>query len=279
MNYDRELLRRFYLNEGYVDFRVLSAVRIDARPRGFLHYLYGGRGAALQVGKISLKSEIKGLDAEKLRQYLTTKEGNWYSADQIDKSITALTTVLGDKQYAFANIVPMPNRHKDTHIVDLTYDIKQGERVYIGRITVSGNTRTVDKVIRREMRLAEGDPFSSTKLHLSEQSLKDLNFFKTVEVKPVDGDQPDRANINVKVEEKSTGEISVGAGFSSTDGLWATSTSMKAISWGRARMRASASPFQAASARSTPASPSLTSWIAIFRPASICSTPRPTIRI
>jgi outer membrane protein insertion porin family len=219
MNYDKDLLRRFYLNEGYVDFRVLSAVaELTPDREDFFITFTVEEGPRYKFGNINIKSEIKGLDPETLRPYITTKKGEWYSADQIDKSITALTTVLGDKQYAFANIVPTPDRHKDTHRVDLTYEIKPGERVYVGRINISGNTRTVDKVIRREMQLAEGDPFNSTAVHLSEQKLKDLNFFKTVEVKPVDGTQPDRADINVKVEEKSTGEISVGAGFSSTDG-------------------------------------------------------------
>jgi len=219
MNYDRDLLRRFYLNEGYVDFRVLSSVaELTPDREDFFITFTVEEGPRYKFGQINIKSEIKGLDAETLRQYLTTRKGDWYSADQIDKSVTALTTVLGDKQYAFANIVPTPDRHKEDQRVDITYDIKQGERVYIGRINVSGNTRTADKVIRREMQLAEGDPFSATKLHLSEQKLKDLNFFKTAEVKPVDGTQPDRADLNVKLEEKSTGEISIGAGYSSTDG-------------------------------------------------------------
>ena len=219
MNYDRELLRRYYLNEGYVDFRVLSAVAELTPDRDdFFITFTVEEGPRYKFGKMNIKSEIKGLDGETLRQYLTTKEGNWYSADQIDKTVNALTTVLGDKQYAFANIVPTPDRHKDTHIVDLTFELKQGERVYISRIDVNGNARTVDKVIRREMQLAEGDPFSATKVHLSEQKLKDLNFFESVKVTPVDGGQPDRANLKVDVKEKSTGEISVGAGFSSTDG-------------------------------------------------------------
>ncbi|MGE3622269.1 MAG: outer membrane protein assembly factor BamA [Bdellovibrionales bacterium] len=219
LNYDRELLRRFYLNEGYVDFRVLSAVaELTPDREDFFITFTIEEGPRYKFGKIDVKSEIKGLDGGKLRQYLKAREGDWYSADRIDKTVTTLSTVLGDKQYAFANIVPQPDKHKDTHTVDIIFDVKQGERVYISRIDINGNSRTVDKVIRREMRLAEGDPFSATKIHLSEQKLKDLNFFETVKVTPVDGGQPDRANVKVDVKEKSTGEISIGAGFSSTDG-------------------------------------------------------------
>jgi outer membrane protein insertion porin family len=219
LNYDRDLLRRFYLNQGYVDFRVLSAVAELTPDRdAFFITFTVEEGQRYKVGTINIKSEIKGFDGETLRQYLTTHEGDWYDADQVEKTVTAFTTVLGDKQYAFATITPNLDRHKDTHIVNLTYDIKQGERVYIGRIEINGNTRTADKVIRREMQLAEGDPFSATKVQRSEQRLKDLNFFDPVKVTPVDGDQPDRSNLKVDVKEKSTGEVAIGAGFSSTDG-------------------------------------------------------------
>lgn len=219
MNYDRELLRKFYLNEGYVDFRVSSSVAELTPDRGdfFLTFTVE-EGPRYKFGKIKVISDIKGLKSDDLQQYLETKQGDWYDADRIEKSIAKLTTVLGDKQYAFVTIVPTPDRHKDSLTVDLTYTVKQGERVYIGRIDVSGNSRTIDKVIRRQMLLAEGDPFSATAIHRSEQRLKDLGFFESVKVTPTDGAQPDRANLKVDVKEKSTGEVSIGAGFSSTDG-------------------------------------------------------------
>lgn len=219
LNYDKELLRKFYLNEGYVDYRVTSAVaELTPDHDDFLLTFSMEEGQRYKFGKITITSEIKGLDGEVLRKDLTLQQGDWYSAEQIEKSITKLTTVLGDMQYAFVNIVPNPERHKDTQTVDLNFDIKQGERVYIGRIDVSGNDRTIDKVIRREIQLAEGDPFNATKIHRSEQRLKDLGFFETVKVTPTDGTQPDRANLKVEVKEKSTGEVAIGAGFSSTDG-------------------------------------------------------------
>ena len=219
LNYDKELLRKFYLNEGYVDFRIQSAVAELTPDRGdfFLTFTMD-EGPRYKFGKIDIKSEIKGVDPATLRQYLTTVQGNWYNADQIEKTIAKLTTALGDKQYAFVSILPNPDKHKDTRTVDLTFDVKQGERVYIGRVDVSGNNRTVDAVIRRQITLAEGDPFNATQVHKSEQNLKDLGFFSEAKVTPTDGDQPDRANLKVDVKEKSTGAVSVGAGFSSTDG-------------------------------------------------------------
>ena len=219
MNYDKELLRKFYLNEGYVDFRVLSAVAELTPDRDDFFVTFSvEEGPRYKFGKISVSSEIKGLDSETLRQYLSTQEGQWYDADMIEKSVAKMTTALGDRQYAFATVTPNPDRHKDSLTVDLNYVVKQGARVYVGRVDVNGNTNTVDKVIRREMLLAENDPYNATALHKSEQKLKDLGFFTEVKVTPVDGDQPDRANVKVDLKEKSTGEIMIGAGYSSTDG-------------------------------------------------------------
>ncbi|MDD2326265.1 MAG: outer membrane protein assembly factor BamA [Alphaproteobacteria bacterium] len=218
-NYDRELLRRFYMNEGYVDFRVVSAVAemTPDREDFFLTFTVD-EGARYKFGTINITSDIKGLDGETLRELLLTHEGAWYDADKVEKTVTKLTAILGDRQYAFVDIVPEPDKNKDTQTVNLTYHIKPGQRVYIGRIDISGNTRTLDKVIRREMQVAEGDPFSTSKIKRSEQKIKDLGFFQEVKVTPAEGAQPDRSDIKVEVKEKATGEISMGAGFSSTDG-------------------------------------------------------------
>ncbi|MDR3450435.1 MAG: outer membrane protein assembly factor BamA [Alphaproteobacteria bacterium] len=219
MNYDKELLRRFYLNEGYVDFRVSSAVAELTPDRDdFFMTFTVEEGPRYKFGKITVESEIKGLDGDTLAQYLSAHQGDWYDADRVEKSVAKVTTALGDRQYAFATVTPNPTRHKESLTVDLNFVVKQGARVYVDRINIAGNTNTVDKVIRREMQLAEGDPFNSTALHQSEQKLKDLGFFSDVKVEPVDGAQPDRANVKVDVKEKSTGEVMIGAGYSSTDG-------------------------------------------------------------
>lgn len=219
LNYDKELLRKFYMNEGYVDFRVVSAVaELTPDHDDFFLTFTLEEGARYKVGKITLNSSIKGLDPENFRQFLTFHEGDWYNADQVDKSVTKLTNVLGDLQFAFVNITPQLDRHKDSSTVDLRFDIKQGERVYIGKINISGNSRTEDAVIRRQIKLAEGDPYNTTLIHKSEQNLKDLGFFETAKIDTTDGTQPDRANLKVDVKEKSTGQVAIGAGFSTTDG-------------------------------------------------------------
>ncbi len=219
LNYDKELLRKFYLERGYVDFRVLSAVAELTPDRNDFFITFSiEEGPRYDFGKITVTSEIKGLGSDTLRQYLLTKEGRTYNSDYVEKSVSKLTAALGDRQYAFASVAPSMERNKEKRTVDLNYVVKQGERVFVDRINVRGNTNTVDKVIRREMTLAENDPFNSSALHKSEQRLKDLGFFSEVKVTPSDGAQPDRANVNVDVKEKSTGEAMIGAGYSSSDG-------------------------------------------------------------
>jgi len=219
LGYDKELLRKFYLNEGYIDFRVLSAVAELTPDRDDFFMTFSvEEGKRYKIGKINISSEIKGVDSDILRQFLSQKEGDWYNADMVEKSATKITAALGDKQYAFAVVTPSFDKHKETQTIDLTFNIKQGARVYVGRVDINGNTNTVDKVIRREMRLAENDPYSVSAVKKSEQRIKDLGFFSDVKVTPVDGAQPDRADLNVDVKEKSTGEVMIGAGYSSTDG-------------------------------------------------------------
>ncbi len=219
LGYDKELVRKLYLNEGYVDFRVLSAVAELTPDHGDFFITFTlEEGARYHFGKIKVSSEIKGLDSATLSQYVSVKEGDWYAADKIEKSIAKMTAALGDHQYAFATVTPESDRHRDSHTVDLNFVVKEGARVFVDRINIAGNANTVDKVVRREMRLAEDDPFSTTALHKSEQKLKDLGFFSDVKVAPVDGAQPDRAAVDVDLKEKSTGEFMIGAGYSSTDG-------------------------------------------------------------
>ena len=220
LTYDRELLRKFYLSEGYADFRVVSAVaELTPQRDGFLIIFTIEEGERYKFGKIDVISAIKDVPATQLKPLVTVHQGDWYNADQVDKTISALTDALGNRGYAFIEIDPRVKRDPQTHTIDVTFDVKEGPRVYVERIDITGNVRTLDKVIRREFRLVEGDAFNTSRLQRSEQRIKNLGFFKKVDITTNPGSAPDKTVIGVNVEEQSTGEFSVGVGFSTTDGV------------------------------------------------------------
>jgi len=220
LNLDRELLRKFYLSEGYADFRVISAVAELAPNRdGFFITFTINEGERYKFGKVEVTSRFQGLDVDTLKSYLTMDEGDWYNADEVEKTVTAIADAVGSLGYAFVDVRPNIRRNKDNLTVDVTFDVQEGPRVYVERINISGNTRTLDKVIRREFRLAEGDAFSTAKVRRSQDRLKNLGFFEKVDVSAAPGTSPDKTNLEVQVVEQSTGEISFGAGYSTTSGI------------------------------------------------------------
>ena len=220
VNFDRELLRKFYLSEGYADFRVISAVAELAPNReGFFLTFTISEGERYKFGKVEISTRFQGLDVDTLNRFLTVGEGDWYDANEVEKTVTALSDVVGSLGYAFVEVRPNIRRNKDNLTIDVTFDIQEGPRVYVERINISGNTRTLDKVIRREFRLAEGDAFSTAKVRRSQERLRALQFFENVDISAAPGSAPDKTNIEVQVVEQSTGDISFGAGFSTTAGI------------------------------------------------------------
>ena len=219
LTFDRELLRRFYLNEGYADFRVVSVVaELTPDQQDFIVTFTVEEGPRYRFGKIGLQTGLRNLDPEVLRDQVTTEEGDWYDASEVDKTIEVLTDAVGDLGYAFVDIRPRVERDRDNLTIDIVYDIQEGPKVFVERIDIEGNTRTLDRVIRREFQLVEGDAFNTSKLRRSRQRVQNLGFFKTVTVENEPGSAPDRTVVKVAVEEQSTGDVTFGAGFSSSDG-------------------------------------------------------------
>jgi len=219
VSFDRELLRKHYLANGYADFRVVSAVAELTPDRdGFYITFTLDEGERYRFGKIDITSALKDVKPEDLKDDVTTDEGEWYNADEVEKSVNQLTSAVGSRGYAFVEARPRINRDRDARTVGVTYEIQEGPRVYIERINVSGNVRTLDKVVRREFLLVEGDAFNTAKMRRSRQRLQNLGFFERVDVTNVPGETPDRTVINVEVREKSTGELSLGVGYSTADG-------------------------------------------------------------
>ncbi|HEU4824880.1 MAG TPA: outer membrane protein assembly factor BamA, partial [Dongiaceae bacterium] len=162
---DKEALRKFYLSEGYADFRVVSAVaELSPDQEAFFITFTVEEGERYKLGTVDIKTTLKDLDPESLRDAVETEEGDWYNADLVDASVQAISDRVGSLGYAFVDVRPRIDRDPENKILNLTYDIQEGPKVYVERIDISGNVRTQDKVIRREFRLAEGDAFSTAKV-------------------------------------------------------------------------------------------------------------------
>ena len=218
--FDQELLRRFYAARGFVDFQVVSAVA-ELAPDGKEFYLTITieEGPQYKFGKVAVDTTLHDLGTEPLQRFVVTKEGEIYNADEVEATIQALTDEVGRLGYAFVDIQPQLVKNRENLTVDLTYQIKEGQKVYVERIDIEGNVRTLDEVIRREFRLAEGDAFNTALLRRSQQRLRNLSFFENVDVKTEQGSAPDKVVIKTRVTEKSTGELSFGAGYSTQDGV------------------------------------------------------------
>jgi len=217
--FDQELLRRFYLKNGYADFQIVSAnAELSNNREDFFITVTVDEGERYKVGEIGFNSQIPNFDEDSLRKAIKIDTGDWYNADRVQEHIRVMTDILGDQQFAFVNISPSIQRNRDDQTVDITFVISESQRVFVEKINVNGNVRTLDRVVRRELTLVEGDPFNRSKLARSEQRIRNLDFFENVDVQLSQGSAPDRSVIDVDVLEKSTGEISIGAGFSTNDG-------------------------------------------------------------
>ncbi len=217
---DQELLRRFYLNNGYADFRVISAVaELDRERNAFYITFTLDEGEKYDFGVVDVQSYVRDVDPETLRNVITTNSGATYSARQVETTIEDMTLELANAGYAFAQVRPRGDRNPETETVDITYIVEEGPRVYIERINIRGNTRTLDRVIRREFDFAEGDAYNVVMIDRAKRRLEALRYFENINISRAAGSAPDRVVLNVDVVEQPTGEISVGGGYSTTDGL------------------------------------------------------------
>lgn len=220
LEYDKELLRRYYTSHGYADFRTRSAVaELSPEGDGFIITYAVEEGEKYTFGKVEVETRIDELKNGYTDEIVRTKEGEEYNSAQIEKSVDNLVQQAGERGFAFVDVDPKITRNPETKTIDIKYVLAEGPKVYVDRINIGGNSRTLDEVVRREMRLSEGDPFNTSQLRRSKERIENLGFFKKVEVKQQKGSTPDKVNIDVAVEEQSTGEFNFGAGFSTTDGV------------------------------------------------------------
>ncbi|RWB56126.1 outer membrane protein assembly factor BamA [Mesorhizobium sp.] len=212
---DQELLRRFYYNHGYADFQVVSAVgELDEATNKYTVTITVQEGDRYNFGDISVESTIPEVDSKALESVVETHKGDVYNAKDVEDSIVALTEKVAGSGYAFAQVTPRGDRNFENHTISVVYTIDQGTKAYVERIEIRGNDRTRDYVIRREFDVSEGDAFNQVLIQRAKKRLEALDYFDKVEISTVPGSAPDQVVLVVDVVEKSTGEFSVGAGYS-----------------------------------------------------------------
>ncbi len=220
---DKQLLREFYLNRGYIDFEVRSATAELSRERNAFFLSFSlFEGPQYTYGEMFTSTFAEGIDVAEFDELIDLRPGRVYSAEQVDRVIERMSFLAGAKGFAFVEVVPRVSRNPDTQTVDIEFELLEGPRVFIERIDILGNRQTVDRVIRRQFRVVEGDAFNAREVREAENRIRALQYFDSVEVRVREGSAPDRAVIVVEVEEGATGQLSFGAAFSSSEGVTAT---------------------------------------------------------
>ena len=220
IQYDRELLRRFYLRNGYVDFEVSDATgEISPDRKYFLITFTINEGPRYRVGKVDVRSTLRHVLGASLLPQIESLDHQWYDGDEVQHRSEAMQNRLQASGYPFAQVKPEVARNVEKHTVDLLFDVSEGPRVYVERIDINGNTITQDHVIRRQFDMAEGDPFTPSQQRRAKQSLEDLGYFNTVTVDTVPGSAPDKVIVNTGLSEKPTGELTLGGGYSTDAGI------------------------------------------------------------
>ena len=219
VNADQELLRRFYLKNGYADFRILSATVDLDRGNGFVLNFVVDEGAQYRFGNVDVLSNVRDLDPTAVRALIRGRSGQVYNAEQVEKTVELITIELANRGYAFAQVRPRGDRDFQGRLINVIYVIDEGARVYVERINIRSNSRTREYVVRREFDILEGDPYNRVMVDRAERRLKNLGYFKTVKISNEPGSASDRVILNVDVEEQLTGEFSVAAGYSTSDGV------------------------------------------------------------
>ena len=218
LEYERDLLRQFYAKNGYADFQVISAVaELTPDRKDFFITFTVEEGEKYTIGEVKVKTSLAKLDENALENFVPIKPGEVYNGERIEKATESITFATGASGYAFVDVQPRLDRNPETRTIDLTFQVNEGPRVYVERINVKGNTRTLDKVIRREIRVAEGDAYNKVLIDRSKSRIQALDYFTEVEIEERPGSAPDRTELDVSVEEKATGSFSIGVGVSSTE--------------------------------------------------------------
>lgn len=219
IEFDKEVLRRFYTERGYADFEVISAIAqiSTSKDRFFISFLLS-EGIKYNFGKIDVINNIRNFDTNLLQEKIDLKEGKIYNAKLVDDVVNKMVELMSDNGYAFGHVSPVLKRDKINNIIDINFVVNQTPKIYINKINISGNGRTKDEVLRRELRIREGDPYNLTHINRSKQRLMNLGFFEEVNFE-TNRISNDKIDLEITVTERKTGELNFGFGYSTVDRL------------------------------------------------------------
>ena len=218
--YDQQLLHQFYMRNGFLDFKITDVHGEFTADREYYSVTYTvDEGNQYKIGNVSIDNPFPDVPDKELYESLKISKKDIYNIDKIDESINELRGTVADHGYAFINVEPIPNKHDDTRTVDMKFKINKTNRIYINNINLLGNVRTFDSVIHHHLPMREGDPFSLQTIETGRQNLMRTRYFKDVQMVPTRLSDANMMNLDVKVDEQPTGELSGGFGWSSINGF------------------------------------------------------------
>jgi len=221
---DKQMIQQHYMNSGYLDVRIESTLLSLSPDKHWFYVTFSIReGPQYQIASIKLQGDLVP-DRNTLTDLVELKAGETYSLEKMRNSVNAITVRVGDEGYAFATVTPLFERHPELKKVDITLDVEKGREVYVERIEISGNAKTEDQVIRREIRLMEGARFSSSNLEISKKRMEKIGYFEDIRVSMPRGSSPDKVDLKVGLIEKSTGSWTLGVGFSQLEKVFIRSS-------------------------------------------------------
>jgi len=220
IQYDQQMLRQFYLRNGYADFAVTDATGVFTPDRQYYSVTFTvDEGQQYKFGKLDIDNPFPDVSTDELRKVVKMSAGDTYNIDLVDETISALRGAVADHGYAFINVEPVPTKNGDTHTIDITFKIQKTNRIYLNSINILGNVRTFDTVIQQLLPMRAGDPFSLQTIEQGRQNLMRTRYFKDVQMVPTRLADANMMNLDIKVEEQPTGELSGGFGWSNINGF------------------------------------------------------------
>nr|WP_245657107.1 outer membrane protein assembly factor BamA [Meinhardsimonia xiamenensis] len=220
LEFDKQKLRDFYLQRGYIDFRILSVTSEFSRERNAVFVTFTlHEGQQFRFGKLTVSSDLPEVDVERYQREVKIRPGKVYTPQLLEATITRLELLATQQGLRFVRVEPRVTRNDAELTLDVDFQLVRGPRVFIERIDIEGNTTTLDRVIRRQFRVAEGDPFNPREIQAAARRIRELDYFETVEVSTEEGSGPDQVIVKVKVVEKPTGSLSFGASYTTGVGI------------------------------------------------------------